>query len=115
MDEPHLLAAARYVERNPVSAGLAPSAEAWPWSSAGAHLRGVDDELVDIRPLLELIPYWRRYLSEPDADGLSEQLHLHGRTGRPLGAEDFIKGIERRLGRTLRPRKPGPRPKGLDN
>jgi putative DNA methylase len=27
-----------YIEENPVSAGLAPSAELWPWSSAGWHL-----------------------------------------------------------------------------
>lgn len=31
-------------------------------------------------------------------------------TGRPLGADDFLKRLERRLGRTLRPRKPGPKP-----
>jgi putative transposase len=40
MDEPHLLAAARYVELNPVRAGLVAKAGDWPWSSAQAHLRG---------------------------------------------------------------------------
>jgi putative transposase len=33
-----LWAAPRYVERNPVGAGLAPVAGAWAWSSAAAHL-----------------------------------------------------------------------------
>ncbi len=36
MDEPYLLAAARYVELNPVRARLVSKAEDWPWSSAGA-------------------------------------------------------------------------------
>jgi len=32
-------------------------------------------------------------------------------TGRPLGADDFILKIERRLGRSLRPRQPRPKPR----
>jgi putative transposase len=31
----------QYIEENPVTAGLAPSAELWPWSSAGHKLRNV--------------------------------------------------------------------------
>lgn len=38
MDEPYLLAAARYAELNPVRARLAQSAAEWRWSSARAHL-----------------------------------------------------------------------------
>ncbi len=34
-DDDHLGAAVRYIENNPVVAGLAPNAESWPWSSAG--------------------------------------------------------------------------------
>jgi putative transposase len=43
MDEPHLLAAARYVERNPVRAHLARAPGDWRWSSARAHLAGHDE------------------------------------------------------------------------
>ena len=32
----HLLTVMRYVERNPLRAGLARKAQAWPWSSLGA-------------------------------------------------------------------------------
>jgi putative transposase len=46
MDEPYLLAAARYVELSPVCAGLTPDAAEWPWSSARSHLSGRDDRLV---------------------------------------------------------------------
>lgn len=34
----YLLALCRYVERNPVAAGLVAAAELWPWSSCRAHL-----------------------------------------------------------------------------
>lgn len=43
MDDAHIKAAERYVGLNPVRAGLAARAEDWPWSSARAHLAGVDD------------------------------------------------------------------------
>ena len=38
MGEIHLLSAVRYVERNPVAAGLCEHSEQWPWSSANAHI-----------------------------------------------------------------------------
>ncbi|MFT3819527.1 MAG: transposase [Rubrivivax sp.] len=34
----YLLSVCRYVERNPVAAGLVDAAQAWPWSSCAAHL-----------------------------------------------------------------------------
>jgi len=30
-----------------------------------------------------------------------ESIRKHVRTGRPLGAEEFVKGLERKLGRVL--------------
>jgi len=56
MDEPHLLAATRYIALNPVAAGLVSRAEDWPWSSARAHLAGEDDELATVAPSRALIP-----------------------------------------------------------
>ena len=50
MDEPHLLAATRYIALNPVTAGLVSRAEDWPWSSARAHLAGENDELATVAP-----------------------------------------------------------------
>ena len=41
-----------------------------------------------------------------------ERMEKHLRSGRPLGDEGFVKELERHLGRTLLPRKPGP-PKGF--
>lgn len=56
------LAAARYIERNPVEAGLVRRPEEWPWSSAATHLAARDDPLLDTISLLELAPNWRDVL-----------------------------------------------------
>jgi putative transposase len=114
MDEPHLLAAARYIERNPVRARLCQTAEQWSWSSTCAHLHGEDDEVVRVRPLLDLIPTWASYIADPDVDRSGEKYHLHARTGRPLGSDAFIERVEARLGRVLRRQKPGPKPRSRD-
>ena len=110
MDERHLLAAARYVELNPVRAGLCARPEDWPWSSAAAHLADKDDGLAAVAPLLEIVGDWRAFL-DGGLDGADlEAIRRHGRTGRPLGSEAFLEALESRLGRRVRRRKPGPAP-----
>jgi putative transposase len=109
MDEDYLLAAARYVELNPVRARLVASAGQYRWSSASAHLKGQDDILVRVKPLLELAPAWKRLLRTELGDETLAELRRHERTGRPLGHAGFVRRIERRLGRVLRRQKPGPK------
>jgi len=110
LDDDYLLAAARYVETNPVRAGLAARPEGYRWSSASAHLAGQDDALVKTGPLLEIVGDWRAFLSEPTKEGDSTRLQRHERTGRPLGDEGFLRRLEGMLGRTLSPGKPGRKP-----
>ncbi|MBI5616471.1 MAG: transposase [Gammaproteobacteria bacterium] len=109
MDERHLLAAARYIELNPVRAGLCTSAEEWPWSSVHAHLAAQDDRLIDAAALLALVPDWRSYLSEPVDDVMSKALRRHSRTGRPLGSQCFVEALEGATGRRLTKQKSGPK------
>ncbi len=111
MDEGHLLAAARYVELNPVRAKLKRRARDWRWSSARAHLAGRDDALVQVAPLLELVPDWRAFLAGGLEEDALETIRRHARTGRPLGTAAFLEGLEARLGRALRPGKRGRKPK----
>lgn len=108
MDEAHLLAAARYVPLNPVRARLAGKAEDWPWSSARAHLAGADDGLVTVAPLLDRIDDFAAFLTDADDPSAIGALRAAESTGRPLGNADFIDGLERRLGRNLAKRRPGP-------
>jgi len=39
--EPHLLATARYIELNPVAAGLCTAPEDWPWTETTDELRAL--------------------------------------------------------------------------
>ena len=107
MDERHLLAAVRYVEMNPVRAGLVEKPEQWEWSSARYHL-GLSsaDALVREPSLLELVNDYREYLTgAEERDNSNYELHL--RTGRPLGAVDFVERLERFIGKSLQPKKGG--------
>jgi putative transposase len=108
MDEAHLMAAARYVPMNPVRARLVARAQDWPWSSARAHLAGKDDGLVTVAPLLERIGDFEAFLAQGEDPSASAALRAAESTGRPLGPEDFIKGLERLLGRKLARGRPGP-------
>lgn len=83
MDDRHMMFAARYIECNPVKAGLVSSCEEWRWSSARAHVEGIDDGLTDWRELGQYVPNWRAMLAEGlDAGAIVENAL---RTGAPLG------------------------------
>lgn len=114
MDEQHLLAAARYVELNPVRAGLVKRAQDWPWSSAAAHIRGLGDALASADWLRERtagwVCTWGEYLRGKDAQAIGPQLRCHESTGRPLGDRPFLERLSEQLGRNLLPGQPG-RPK----
>ncbi len=110
MDEDHLAACARYVELNPVRAGLTARPEDWRWSSARAHLAGADDVLVRVGPMLSRDPDWSSFLMGGVEDAELQRLRRHTNTGRPCGNEAWIEGLERLTGRTLSKHKPGPKP-----
>jgi putative transposase len=85
MDEPHLHACLRYVELNPVRAGLAARPEDWPWSSARVHLGLCADRLTETAPLRERIEDWRGFLDEGLDPAECDEIRMSERSGRPLG------------------------------
>lgn len=111
MDEKYLLATVRYTELNPVRAGLCTSAGKWPWSSARAHLEGVNDDLVSVEPMLRRVTTWSRYLEEPACESTLDEIRKHAWTGRPIGSDAFMDEMENSVGRCLRKAKPGRKPR----
>ncbi|MBI3892360.1 MAG: transposase [Candidatus Wallbacteria bacterium] len=104
LSERHLLAAVRYVENNPVRAGMVAKAEDHVWSSAASHVRGTADPLLSAHYLSKEITDWAGYL-EGD-DGTMRNLHRrHSTSGRPLGEPDFVLELEKLTGRELLPKR----------
>lgn len=86
MDDAHLMIAVRYVENNPVKAGLVEFAEDWQWSSARAHLSLAADPLTDVAAVGVHVRNWRAYLRDGiEAADRDEQIESALRNGRPLG------------------------------
>ena len=112
LDESHLWAAVRYVERNPVRAAMVKRAEAYRWSSAAAHC-GLCEEtvLATAFPSVGAIDDWAQWLREPldDENETCASIRRQTLTGRPCGSSEFLDQVEELLGRTLRLRPRGPK------
>jgi len=110
--ENHLWAAVRYVEMNPVRAGMVERAEEYPWSSAAAHCGLRDDPVLTADfPPAGVVEDWQSWLRDgPEDQEAYETIRKQTRTGRPCGSLKFLDQLEGLLGRVLHPKKPG-RPK----
>jgi len=113
-DDRHFLAAVRYVEQNPVRAGLAQRAEDSPWSSARFHCGLIRfDDLLDTRwPDGESSAHWSEWLRGESDPATETLVRLHTLSGRPCGDDAFVSRLEELLSRRIRPQKPGPKPRG---
>jgi putative transposase len=110
MDGEQALNALRYVLLNPVRAKLCAKPEQWNWSSAKAYLKGRDDGLTDAKDMRNLCPDMKSLLAESPEQDMAELMLRRAETiGRPLGSVAFLNKLERKLGRTLKPVKRGPK------
>lgn len=111
MDGAHAIAAARYIERNPVAAGLVARAWDWPWSSAAFHVGiGPRPKLLnspDDVPAPVSREVWRIMLNEAIEPGMANAVHRASTGTTVLACEDWIERIEHRLGRRVRPQPRG--------
>ena len=87
-DDDHLLAVLRYIEANPVRAGLVKRRGQYRWSSFAAHGQGRDDALLD-----PVVPY----------EGLGNgPAHLAGDGGQPMSTRSRMRPNWLRFGVVLR-------------
>ncbi len=109
MDENYFCTAVRYIERNPVRAGMVLQPWEYYWSSARYHV-GLETK----NPLVDFDCHsalgiskeeWKDFLLT-DSSGM-ESLRKKTKTGRPCGSINFIDQLEEITGRILHPGRRG--------
>lgn len=118
----YLLACMRYIEQNPVRAGIVRDPAEYRWSSYEANARGGMDPLLTAHQTYAALgsgsaargaAYRALFRDAPDPDPVADIRTALVR-GNPLGSESFVAMIERALGRSCVARAPG-RPRGPDS
>jgi putative transposase len=109
----YLWAVARYIEQNPVKSKLVIRPEDYRWSSCRANISGQGDGLVAVKGWLDEndLGAYKIFLMQQDP-ATDQKIRANTSTGRPMGSEGFIVGLEKRLCRKLLPGKAG-RPRKL--
>jgi putative transposase len=112
LDDRSVFEEVRFIENNPVRAGLVERAEDYPWSSARHHVLGDPDPIImDGCFLKSEVKDWSAYLGERGDDPILTRTWCNLKTGRPAGDVEFVRALEEILGRRLmalprgRPRK----------
>ena len=116
-DDDHLWTVIRYVERNPLRAGLIAAAAAWRWGSLWRYEHGDADD----RKLLSAWPIprprdWLSHVATPHTEAELAALRCSVQRGQPFGTEPWVKrtvaafGLETTLRPRGRPKKPGKGP-----
>jgi putative transposase len=105
LDEAYLWSAVRYVERNPVRAGMVRSADHYRWSSASAHCGKRIDEVLKLesgwsRQFMEMED-WSSWLAVEDEAEEIGILRRNIEKGLPCGFAGFIQEQGKRAGRFL--------------
>ncbi len=100
----HLLTVLRYIERNPLRAGLVGRAEDWPWSSLGVA-DAPDAPALHPGPVSRPAK-WRHWVNEADDPGQLAALRNSVSRGAPWGGPTWAERTAAHLGleASLRPR-----------
>ena len=110
LDANYFTNAVRYVELNPVRAGIVTKAEDYSWSSASAHCGLRHDPVLEPARRFSAfkgIADWSRWLADGVAGELLEVLRDRAGRNLPCGSSEFVAQLEHAAGRELRSRPRG--------
>jgi len=106
--EVYLWTVCRYIERNPVRAGLIKDPSQYKWSSVKVNAIGQMDDLV--------VPIWKdswereeyvKFLIQSEGEDELQEIRKAPVKGRPIGGEEFINQIAKVVGIVLKTRPRG--------
>ena len=104
----HLYAVLRYVERNPLRAGLVGRAQDWPWGTLALRTDPARPAWLSPWPVGDGSPPsdWAEFVNAPQTEAEVAALERSLRRERPYGGEAWARRTAARLGmtHTLRPR-----------
>jgi len=113
LDDAYTWSTIRYVERNPVQAGIVIKSEEYLWSSAAAHC-GEAESLLLAKPPSSMNDVteeaWSEWLALPEEESVENIIERNIEKGLPCGSDGFIDRLEIAVKRSLR-FKPQGRPK----
>lgn len=103
----HLLSCYRYIELNPVRAGLSADPARYPWSSYRCNALGQGNRLIRVHPTFAELgrtpearrARYRELVAAGVANDEAEAIRQHLKQGRVLGSQAFIDSIEAATGR----------------
>jgi len=93
----HFLNVCRYVERNPLRAGLVTSAEQWPWSSFARRIHNAADSILDEWPVGRP-GNWTSIVNVGESEDELRMIRTAVRRGMPLGEPEWTRSAAEALG-----------------
>ncbi|OGP92340.1 MAG: hypothetical protein A2156_14750 [Deltaproteobacteria bacterium RBG_16_48_10] len=98
----YLWTVSKYIENNPVRAGIVKKPEDYPYSSAKTHLLGGNNPLLN-KPLFDRseLNEYKRFMRLEEDEKIQEEIRRQIRLGKPLGNGGFLENLSERLGCSL--------------
>jgi len=104
-EESYLFACYRYIELNPVRAGMVKHPADYRWSSYPANAQGASEPLLQPHGIYEELAYdparrqqrYRELFRGELSDAMLDEIRQQTRSGRPLGSEAFQARVKRSL------------------
>lgn len=103
----HLLTVLRYVERNPLRAGLVERAETWRWGSLYRRTSGsLNEQALLAEPPVALGRTWCDHVNQPQTEAELAAIRRAVQRGQPFGGEAWREKVTKQLGleHSFRPR-----------
>src|SRR4030042_4368987 len=98
----YLWTVSKYIENNPMRAGIVKKPEDYPYSSAKAHILRKENPILK-EPLFDKgeLDEYRRFVKLEEDKRILEEIRKQTRSGKPLGDGGFLETLSEKMGCSL--------------